>query len=81
MTIDDDYRVHISARVPHNDINDYWMYQFEGRYITFAFFKSALTRVHRIPPETRVLDCLKGLRAEPLVDRKQPRQRRHYAKC
>ena len=21
-------------RVPHNDINDYWMYQFEGRYIT-----------------------------------------------
>lgn len=34
MTIDDDYRVHISARVPHNDINDYWMYQFEGRYIT-----------------------------------------------
>lgn len=34
MTIDDDYRVHISARAPHNDINDYWMYQFEGRYIT-----------------------------------------------
>ena len=34
MTIDDDYRVHISARVPHTDINDYWLYQFEGRYIT-----------------------------------------------
>lgn len=33
MTIDDDYRVHISSRAPHTDINDYWLYQFEGRHI------------------------------------------------
>lgn len=34
MTIDDDYRVRISKHVPHTDVNDEWLYRFEGRPIT-----------------------------------------------
>ncbi|KFI95696.1 restriction endonuclease [Bifidobacterium stellenboschense] len=33
MTVDDDYRVRISRQVPHTDVNEKWLYQFEGQHI------------------------------------------------
>lgn len=34
LTIDDDYRVHISPSVAHNPPNDQWLFRFEGARIT-----------------------------------------------
>ena len=33
LTIDDDYRVHVSSTVPHNPPNDQWLFRYEGERI------------------------------------------------